>query len=358
MSSRPTLEQFLDERTATGILFRKLDEGDVECFACAHRCRLKEGQRGVCRVRFNRRGELRVPFGYVAGLAADPVEKKPFFHVLPGSRALSFGMLGCNFHCDFCQNWVSSQALRDSASEGSARAVRDLTASAVVEAALREHCPLVTSTYNEPLITAEWAAEIFRHAHERGLLTSFVSNGHATREVLHALRPHLDVFKVDLKCFSDATYRKVIGGKLSAVRETIGEAHAMGYWVEVVTLVIPGMNDSEKELREMARFLADVSMDIPWHLTAFHPQYRMDDRPWTAPETLERARAWGREAGLRFVYTGNRPGEIGDSEDTFCPSCGERLIERRGFRVTANRMKDGACPKCGEKIPGLWKTPA
>lgn len=355
MSAPPSLERFLDDRSAPGTFFTRRDDGSVECFACAHRCRLKDGQRGICRVRFNRGGEFRVPHGYVAGLAADPVEKKPFYHVLPGRSALSFGMLGCDFHCDFCQNWVSSQALRDPASEGAGRAVRDIDAAGIVEAARRHDCPLVTSTYNEPLITAEWSAEIFALAKRAGLVTSFVSNGHATREVLKALRPVLDVFKVDLKCLRDETYRRVIGGKLSAVMDSIGQAHALGYWVEVVTLVVPGLNDSPKELRDMSSFIAGVSRDIPWHVTGFHPHYRMDDRSWTEPETLLRAHGIGREAGLRFVYTGNRPGSTGDTEDTFCPACGERLIERWGFKVVRNVMKDGACPKCAASIPGLWK---
>jgi len=309
-------------------------------------------------MRSNRGGELRVPDGYVAGLAADPIEKKPFYHVLPGSQALSFGMLGCDFHCDFCQNWVSSQALRDPSSEGAGRAVRDIGVDAIVSAALEEGCPVITSTYNEPLITAEWAVKIFTKAKEKGLLTSFVSNGHATPEVLKLLRPHLDLLKVDLKCFDETTYHKVIGGKLSAVLDSIGGAQALGYWLEVVTLVVPGMNDSEKELKDIATFLAGVSRDIPWHVTGFYPQYRMDDRPWTDPETLRRAYEAGREAGLRYVYTGNLAEAGGDTEATHCPACGVVLIERRGFRVMKDRLSpSGACPDCAAAIPGVWKKP-
>lgn len=358
MVPRPSLKDFLDGYAGPGAFYSEAPGKTVQCRACAHRCRLKPGQRGICQVRFNREGRLLAPMDYVAGLAADPIEKKPFYHVLPGSLALSFGMLGCNFKCDFCQNWVSSQALKDPASEGAGRTVRKTAARDLVQAALDSGCPVVTSTYNEPLITAEWAERVFGFAHTKGLLTSFVSNGHATPEVLKALRPSLDLLKIDLKCFNESTYRKIMGGKLSAVLESIEQALALGYWVEVVTLVVPGMNDSGKELGDIARFLVNLSKDIPWHVTAFHPQYRMDDRPWTEPETLKRAVAAGREAGLRFVYSGNLPGEAGDTESTKCPSCGGLLVERKGYRVARMRVTEGgACPDCGASIPGVWKRP-
>ncbi len=328
--------------------------GKVECVACAHRCKLAPGARGICRVR-SREGEaLRVPWGYTAGVAVDPIEKKPFFHVLPGSGALSFGMLGCDLRCAFCQNWFTSQSLRDPAA---GTRVRPVTAEALVAAAVEAGARSVVSTYNEPLITSEWAREIFRLARERGLLTGYVSNGHGTPEVLDYLRPVTNLFKVDLKAFRAATYRQ-LGGRLEAVLDTIRGLRERGLWVEVVTLVVPGLNDDPGELRDMARFIASVSRDIPWHVTAFHPDYAMTDRGPTPPSTLARARETGLEEGLRFVYAGNLPGGIPHGEDTLCPSCGAVLVERWGFRVVSNRLGPGGrCGSCGTAIPGVWEGP-
>jgi pyruvate formate lyase activating enzyme len=357
--SPATLQQFLSERTAEGKLYQTLSDNRVECRACAHRCRIREDQQGICKVRFNVKGRLRVPFEYVAGLQVDPIEKKPFFHALPGAKALSFGMLGCDYHCDFCQNWFSSQALREPASEGSRASVQDITASEMVKTALNRRCRVVTSTYNEPLITSEWAAEVFREARANGLLTSYVSNGNATKEALEFLRPCLDLYKVDLKCFNDRTYRKVIGGPLRPVLETIERAKAMGFWVEVVTLVVPGMNDSEAELKAIAKFLASVSEDIPWHVTAFYPQYKMEDKPLTDPQELGLAYQIGKSSGLRYVYSGNRPGEVGATENTYCHQCQTLLIERVGFMVTRNLLgPKGKCPQCSTAIPGVWEIPS
>ncbi|MGD8450426.1 MAG: AmmeMemoRadiSam system radical SAM enzyme [Phycisphaerae bacterium] len=324
--------------------------GVVRCQACAHRCRMQPGRHGVCHVRFNENGELRVPSGYVAGLGADPIEKKPFFHVYPGSNALSFGMVGCNFHCPFCQNWITSQTLRD---ERAVTSVHPVTVEDLLRLASDHQCRMLISTYNEPLITAEWAATIFRAGAAHGLRGSLVSNGHGTPEVLAYLRPHVDFFKIDLKAFDDETYHR-LGGVLQHVLDTIRLAREMGYWVEVVTLVVPGLNDSDEELRQIAHFLVDVSPDIPWHVTAFHPMYQLTDPPATPAETLLRAHAIGTGAGLKFVYAGNLPGQLGDTENTRCPRCHELLIERRGFRVLRNRLKDGACFSCGEVIPGAW----
>ncbi len=351
-----TLQETLARRTQPGKLFVTRPDGRLQCVACAHHCVLKDGQSGICKVRFNEQGVLRVPYGYTAGLQADPIEKKPFFHVLPGERALSFGMLGCNFHCDYCQNWISSQTLRDSAAVGVEAAIRDLRAQDLVDIALAQRCPILTSTYNEPTITAEWAADIFRLAKDRGLLTSFVSNGHLSAEAVDFLKGVLDLCKVDLKSFNDATYQKVFGGSLPAVLASIERLMKEGIWVEVVTLVVPGLNDSEEELRDMARFLRGVSRDLPWHVTAFHPDYRMEDRPPTSAPTLLKAWEIGKEAGLRFVYSGNRPGELGDTESTFCPDCQALLIQRRGFRVLKKVLgPDGCCPSCRAAIPGRWK---
>jgi pyruvate formate lyase activating enzyme len=346
-----TLQEMLADLTVEGALYERLSEGRVRCVACGHRCLIPAGREGVCRVRFNRDGLLYVPHGYVASaLALDPVEKKPFFHALPGAGALSFGMLGCDLHCGYCQNWITSQTLRD---EAAGARPAPISAEAIVQAAVRSGAGIVTSTYNEPLITTEWAVEIFRLAKARGLRTAYVSNGNATPEVLDYLCPWLDLYKVDLKGFDDARYRK-LGGTLQAVLETIAGLVTRGLWVEVVTLVVPGWNDTEEELRGIARFLAGVSRDIPWHVTAFHPDYRMGDRGRTPPETLVRAAAIGQEAGLRYVYAGNIPGRTGSLENTYCPTCRGLLIERRGFRVLTNRLAAGACPDCHAEIPGVW----
>jgi pyruvate formate lyase activating enzyme len=330
-----------------------LGGGRVRCLACGHRCVVFEGCEGVCKLRFNRGGKLFAPWGYVSGIAADPIEKKPFFHVLPGSTALSFGMLGCSFHCSFCQNWTTSQALRDPSAQQRAVPVEPQR---IVEQAIRCGSSALISTYNEPLITAEWSIEVFRLARKAGLLTGFVSNGYASMESLASLLPWLDLFKVDLKSFDDRTYRR-LGGRLEVVLDSIRAIHALGYWLEVVTLVVPGMNDSDEELRSIARFLASVSPSIPWHVTAFHPEYKALGNMPTPRETLLRAAAIGRGQGLDFVYAGNLPGRVGALENTACPACGEVLVERSGYRIAARRVsRKGLCPRCSHRIPGRWET--
>ena len=346
-----TLKDVLSQLTVKGELFEALPDGRVRCTACGHRCLIPEGRDGVCKVRFNREGTLFVPSGYVAtSLQLDPVEKKPFFHVLPGAAALSFGMLGCDYHCGYCQNWITSQVLRDP--DAMSRPTR-ISPEEIVACAVDHRAPIVTSTYNEPLITSEWAVAVFKLAKARGLKTAYVSNGNATPEVLAYLRPWLDLYKVDLKGFDDAHYRK-LGGKLQTVLDTIRMLVEQAFWVEVVTLVVPGWNDSEAELRDIARFLAGVSRDIPWHVTAFHPDYRMEDRSWTPARSLMRATEIGRSEGLHFVYAGNLPGRTGALESTYCPGCAGLLVERVGFRVLANHLDAGVCPQCRTRIPGVW----
>ena len=303
-------------------------------------------------MRFNQDGQLRVPFGYVGGgLAGDPVEKKPFYHVHPGSDALTFGMLGCNFHCPFCQNWVISQALRD---EASGSAIVELTPEQIVLAARRGGARLIVSSYNEPLITAEWAAAIFQKAKDAGLVCALVSNGNATPEALDFLKPWLAACKIDLKGFDAQRYR-TLGGTLENVCRSIRLVRERGLWLEVVTLVVPGFNDSEAELRALAEFLASVSRDIPWHVTAFHPDYKMTGPPSTTARQLIRAAEIGAEAGLHFVYAGNLPGRVGPWENTFCPNCRAALIVRAGYLVRDYKITaDGKCPHCQTVIPGLW----
>lgn len=353
MANPDNLETRLSEHAREGELFEKLPEGNVRCFACAHGCRIPEGKAGVCRIRFNRNGVLQVPSDYVAGLQADPIEKKPFYHALPGAKALSFGMLGCDLHCPFCQNWITSQVFQDPRASVTREAIAPISAEQIVRIAVRQGARVVTSTYNEPLITSEWAVEIFKLAKREGLITSFVSNGHGTPEVIEYLRPWVDLFKVDLKSFDEKSYR-VLGGKLSAVLETIRALHAKGFWIEVVTLIVPGFNDSDDELKSIAGFLTSVSPAVPWHVTAFHGDYQMEEGRNTDVNTLVRAAEIGKKAGLKFVYAGNLPGRVSGLENTYCPDCRGLLIERIGFTVTKNRLVGGHCPECNAVIPGVW----
>jgi pyruvate formate lyase activating enzyme len=346
-----TLADVLGQRTREASLYERLDTGRVRCVACGHACRIPDGAAGVCKVRFNRGGRLYAPWGYVAGAQCDPIEKKPFFHAWPGGLAFSFGMLGCDLHCSYCQNWVTSQALRD---PQAIAPPGDVEPDDLVRDAVRLGARAVVSTYNEPLITAEWAVEIFRIARQAGLATGFVSNGNATPQVLDYLAPWVDLYKVDLKSFDDRQYRK-LGGRLAPILETIRALHAQGTWVELVTLLVPGLNDSDEELRRLTRFVADVSPDVPWHVTAFHPEYRMSETPATRAGDLARAAAIGRAAGLRYVYAGNLPGRVGSLEDTVCPACDTVLVARRGYHVTRNVVTAaGTCPTCQARIPGRW----
>ncbi len=515
-----SLANLMDRHTMTGAPELCRPEGRrIRCLACGHRCLIDVGLRGICKVRYNEAGQLKVPTGYVAGLQCDPVEKKPFFHVYPSSDALTFGMMGCDLHCSYCfpgdtpvitdrgpitlaeafqsatrivnttdaeiaypeglravagsgtprriravfkhpyqgrltvlrthdlpalrctpdhriyatddvsipphpvpagqlttrhflatgsstrrvesgldsesratsranlvplrevsfvdyagdvynmeveeehnylagnvlvcncQNYVTSQALRDPVAVAP---IRPITPAQLVETAHRERARLVVSSYNEPLITAEWAVSVFREATAAGLACAFVSNGNATPEVLDYLRPWIVAYKIDLKSFSDSSYRS-LGGTLENITRTIGMVHERGLWLEVVTLVIPGFNDSDAELRHLARFLASVSRDIPWHVTAFHKDYKMTDPEATSPQTLIRAAEIGAAEGLRFVYAGNLPGKVGPWENTRCPGCQATLIERYGYLVRSYRLTpEGRCPSCQAQVPGIW----
>jgi len=351
----PTLRDVLNERVreADSALYEKLENNRVRCFSCGHQCPIPEGQPGVCKVRFNRGGALYVPWGYTAGMQCDPIEKKPFFHAHPGALAYSFGMLGCDLHCGYCQNWVTSQALRDP------KAVSlplEASPEALVRDALDQGARVLVSTYNEPLITSEWAVAVFQEARAEGLLTGFVSNGNGTPQVLGYLRPWLDLYKVDLKSFDDRHYHE-LGGRIGPILDSIRRIHSMGLWLEIVTLLIPGFNDSADELRRLTDFIAGVSPDIPWHVTAFHGDYKMqgDGQRDTTPEDLLQAAEIGQEAGLRYVYAGNLPGRVGPREDTRCPHCSETLIKRYGYFIQDYRLtSDGRCPRCATQIPGRW----
>jgi pyruvate formate lyase activating enzyme len=351
MVAMPTLKNILEERTREAELYERLDREWVRCYACGHQCRIPPGQLGVCKVRFNRSGRLMAPWGYVAGLQCDPIEKKPFHHAWPGSLAFSFGMLGCDLHCGYCQNWVTSQALRDPAALVRPKGIQPET---IAAEAVARGARVVVSTYNEPLITSEWAVAVFREARAAGLATGFVSNGNATERVLDYLAPWLDLYKVDLKSFDDRHYRE-LGGRLGPILDGIRGIHERGLWLEVVTLVIPGFNDSDEEFGHIAEFLAGISPDIPWHVTAFHQDYKMTSPRNTPPETLLRAAQIGRNSGLRYVYAGNLPGRVGEDENTNCPHCRALLVERHGYRIAGYHLSaDARCPGCGAAIAGRW----
>jgi pyruvate formate lyase activating enzyme len=351
MAETLTLKSILQDHAVEGELYQKLDSDWVLCYACGHRCKIKPGRDGICKVRFNRDGKLFVPRGYAAGIQLDPIEKKPFFHAFPGGNAVSFGMLGCDYHCSYCQNWMTSQTIRDPAAIAQPEVIEP---EKIVELALVYKSPVLVSTYNEPLITSEWASEIFKLAKPYGIRGAYVSNGNATPEVIDYLRPYVDLYKVDLKGFDDRKYRQ-LGGQLSVVLDAIRLLKEKEFWVEIVTLLVPGFNDSAEELKSIAKFIASVSPEIPWHVTAFHHDYMMADNNDTNARMLMNAGNIGKEAGLYFVYAGNLPGMVGDLENTYCPGCGELLIERKGFRIVRNNLMDGTCKKCGSRIPGVWK---
>ncbi len=345
-----SLKELLEQRTVEGELYEKLADNKIRCYACGHRCLVPEGRDGICRVRFNRGGRLYVPFGYVGALQCDPIEKKPFFHAYPSSLALTFGMLGCDLHCAYCQNWVTSQALRDPVAGAPPM---EVSPQDFVRLGRRHKAKVIASSYNEPLITSEWAVAVFKEAKQSGFITGYISNGNGTPEVLDYLRPWTDLYKIDLKSFRDKNYR-ALGGVLDRVLETIRMVWERGFWLEIVTLIVPGFNDSNEELKDMAGFLASISPDIPWHVTAFHKDYKMTDPDNTPVSTLMRAAEIGRSAGLRYVYAGNLPGQVGPYENTYCHNCHALLIARYGFAVLKNRLQNGACPDCGASIPGRW----
>lgn len=355
IAGESTLASTVNTMVREGDLYEKLEDNRVHCFACAHHCKINDGGRGICQVRYNVGGTLFVPRGYVAALQCDPVEKKPFFHVLPSSDALTFGMLGCDLHCSYCQNWDISQALRDPAS---GRPPSLVTPQQLVEIGKEQNARVIASSYNEPLITSEWAVEIFKEAQRAGFLCAYVSNGNATREVLEYIKPYVRAYKIDLKSMRDKNYRQ-LGAPLQHILDGIKMVHEMGFWLEIVTLVIPGFNDSDQELRDAAQFLASLSKDIPWHVTAFHQDYKMLDKDSTTVRDLLRACEIGKEAGLNFVYAGNLPGRVGQWENTYCPNCRAALIERYGYLITQYRLTDeGTCSNCGTGIPGVWHSNA
>ena len=317
----------------------------ITCLLCRHYCQMKEGQVGICGVNKNENGALKnLVYGHPIALNVDPVEKKPLYHLLPGSKALSFGTVGCNFKCPFCQNWDISQ-------ETTVNKEIEVSPQQMVELALEHKVDSIAYTYNEPTIFYPYAKDIGVIAREKGLKNIFVSNGFETPEIIKDMPSWLDAANIDLKSWDDDYYKKVLKGGLEAVKDTLKRMVEAGIWVEVTTLIIVGENDSDEELTEMAEFIAnDLGKHVPWHLSAFHPDYKMQDHEFTGIDTLKRASEIGKKAGLYYVYMGNVPVH----GDTYCPQCGELLIDRTGYSITVNKLEDDHCPKCKREIEGVW----
>jgi pyruvate formate lyase activating enzyme len=332
------------------MLYSPLEDGKVQCILCNHRCIISSSKRGLCGVRENQGGKLyTLVYGRPISLNVDPIEKKPLFHLFPGSTSFSIATVGCNFRCLQCQNNEISQMPRDGDGriEGS-----EVSLSKVMSLTKQYRCQSISYTYTEPTIYFEYAFEIARQAHQGGIKNIFVTNGYMTEEALMTIQPYLDAANVDLKSFREKFYKEVCGAKLQPVLENLKWMREMGIWVEITTLVIPTLNDSDQEFEEIAQFIVSLGREVPWHISAFYPTYKMLNLPRTSASTLHRAREIGIKAGLRYVYCGNIPGEEG--EDTFCPHCGRKVIERIGFRVAKNDVVNGACRHCRGKIDGIW----
>ena len=330
------------------MFYEKLDDNVVNCNLCSHRCKITDSKRGICGVRENRNGTLySMVYGKVIARAVDPIEKKPFFHFLPGSRAYSIATVGCNFRCGNCQNFEISQMPKD-------RNIilgQDVSPEEIVMAAKQNNCESIAYTYTEPTIFFEYAYDTAKLASKEGIKNVFVTNGYITEEALNEIKPYLDAANIDLKSFSEDFYRKNCGARLNPVLESIRLHKSLGIWIEITTLIIPTLNDSKEELRKIAEFIKEVGEGIPWHISQFYPMYKLLDLPRTPIETLRRAREIGLEVGLRYVYEGNVPGEAG--ENTYCHKCGKLLIRRYGYQILENRVKNSACSYCGAKIDGV-----
>ena len=331
------------------LLYEKLDSQLVHCFLCAHQCRIDIGRFGICAVRQNIGGVLYTHvYGKPIALHVDPVEKKPLYHFFPGSFSFSIATIGCNFHCGFCQNWEISQTrIRD----GGVLENKVVLPEEIVKAALRNNCKSISYTYTEPTIYFEYAFETARLAKEKGLFNNFVTNGYMTKECLTMKKPYLDAANVDLKFFKDSSYKKICAGSLDPVLNSIRLMKEMGIWVEVTTLVVPGENDSDETLSGIARFIASVDKNMPWHISRFHPDYKFTDYEATSELTLKKAQDIGKGCGLTYIYVGN---VYGWGNDTFCPSCKKLLIKREGFNIVEYNIKNKECSFCNTLIPGVF----
>lgn len=331
------------------MLYHSLKGKRLACDLCSHRCEIGPGKFGICGVRQNREGKLVTHvYGEVIAAHVDPIEKKPLYHYFPGSTAFSVATIGCNFKCPFCQNWQISQ---QSKRKGDAGFSEFLAPSDVVRAAKNYGCQSISYTYTEPTIFFEFAYDTAKLAKKEGLGNSFVTNGYMTAEALETINPYLDACNVDLKSFSEKFYKDMCKAHLEPVCASIRLMKTLGIWVEVTTLVVPGQNDSDEELTEIAEFITHVDPDIPWHISRFHPDYQLSNTSATPVETLRKAYTLGKKAGLRYIYIGN---VLGESEDTHCPNCGTSLIHRTGFSITRNRIAGGKCSSCGHPIAGVF----
>jgi pyruvate formate lyase activating enzyme len=329
------------------MLYKKMEEGKVSCFLCSHHCLISNGKFGICHVRENRGGVLYThAYGELIARNIDPVEKKPLYHFFPGSKSFSIATIGCNFQCGFCQNWQISQVKEARASGLRSEEVKP---EEVVQEARKTGSKSISYTYTEPTIFFEYAYEISQLAKKEGLFNVFVTNGYMTEEMIRTIHPALDAANIDLKSFRDEYYRKVCGGKLAPVLKSIELMKKLNIWIEVTTLIVPGQNDSEEELNGIANFLAGLDPSIPWHISRFYPQYKMEDLESTSLEALTQAYDIGKKAGLRYIYLGN----VGQGNNTYCYQCRHLLIERYGFSVTTNRIKEGRCPDCQTAVDGV-----
>lgn len=330
------------------LLYTPLEKGRVHCQLCHHQCKIADGQRGICRVRENRAGKLySLVYGRSVATNIDPIEKKPLFHLQPGSKSFSVATVGCNFSCRHCQNWQIAQYphLQEGDIPG-----QELSPQAIVKQANQTGCASIAYTYTEPTIYFEYAYDTAKLASAAGIKNVFVTNGYTSFDALRTIAPYLDAANIDLKSFSDDFYRRICGARLQPVLDTIRLYRELGIWIEVTTLIIPGYNDDDAELTQVAEFICSVGADIPWHVTAFYPTHKLLDAPRTPVATLRRARQIGLQAGLRYVYEGNIPGEGG--ENSYCHQCGELLIERYGFSIRQNLLKKGCC-SCGAAVAGV-----
>jgi pyruvate formate lyase activating enzyme len=333
-------------------LYEPLEDNKVKCNLCSHRCVIKDGRRGICSVRENQAGKLlTLVYGKVIARHVDPIEKKPLFHFLPGTLSYSIATVGCNFRCKFCQNADIAQMPTNHKGRIMGETVTPQT---IVDAAARAGCRSISYTYTEPTVFFELAYETAKIAHEQGIRNVFVTNGYMTAEALEMINPYLDAANVDLKAFTEKYYKDLCGARLKQVQQTLKRMRESGIFVEITTLIVPGLNDDSSELRQLAGFIVDeLGTDTPWHISRFHPTYKLIDRPPTPVKTLTGARDIGLRAGLKYVYTGNVPGNAG--ENTFCPACDEMVIERWGFQVGKMRIQEGKCSQCGFGIEGVWE---
>jgi len=330
------------------VLYKKLNNGQVQCSACNHFCKLSPGKTGICGVRKNIHGELfLLVYGKPATIHIDPIEKKPFYHFLPGTDVFSIGTVGCNFHCHFCQNWDISQVVSGISN------TTPISPTQIVRKVEEHKVASIAYTYNEPTIFTEYAYDIAKIAHKKNIKNVYVTNGYLSKETLNYIKPVLDAANVDLKSFSDKFYQRVCGARLQPVLVTIENLFKAGIWVEITTLIIPGENDSDKELNSIAKFISSISKDIPWHISRFYPTYKMLNNEITPITTLKKAYEIGKTHGLKYIYVGNV--ELKNFSDTHCPICNKTLIRRSFCGTEETLIKNGKCPYCNAKIPGVWK---